>query len=67
MIKVPMYITDSCIKSKVWKGTNFVKMNGIKCPTCIASEDGPRPVYKKNGFPFSTVDNIKSRSLNEIN
>lgn len=26
--------------------THFVTTNGMRCPKCIASEDGPRPVYK---------------------
>ena len=34
--------------------SHLVKINGIKWPICIAVEDGPRPVYKKNGFFFST-------------
>ena len=28
----------------------LVIMNGTKCPRCIDSDDGPRPVYKKKGF-----------------
>ena len=31
----------------------FVNINGIKCPICIASVDGPLPVYKNTGSPFS--------------
>ena len=34
--------------------SHLVKINGIKWPICMAVEDGPRPVYKKNGFFFST-------------
>ena len=26
--------------------TYFVNIKGIKCPRCIASDDGPRPVYR---------------------
>lgn len=26
--------------------TYFVIMKGIRCPTCIELEEGPRPVYK---------------------
>ncbi len=41
----------------------FVIINGIKWPRCIASDDGPRPVYKKNGFFCSYAVRINSRSL----
>ena len=27
-----------------------VNMNGIRCPKCRADDDGPLPVYRKNGF-----------------
>ena len=26
--------------------TYFVIMKGIRCPTCIETDEGPRPVYK---------------------
>ena len=31
----------------------LVNMNGIRWPRCSASEDGPRPVYRYIGLPFS--------------
>lgn len=27
-------------------GPHFVKMKGMRCPKCMASEEGPRPVYR---------------------
>src|SRR5579859_7177661 len=30
---------------------------------CMESLEGPRPVYKKNGFPFSYLSRIPPRSL----
>lgn len=33
--------------------THFVKTKGTICPKCMLSLLGPRPVYKKKGFPCS--------------
>ncbi len=43
--------------------SHLVNINGIKWPKCRAEDDGPRPVYKKNGFLSSKRFNIwwKSR------
>src|SRR5205814_3962495 len=42
----------------------LVKVNGITCPMCMESLDGPRPVYKKKGLFFSYRSRIPPRSLN---
>lgn len=43
---------------------NLFIMNGTTCPRCKASDDGPLPVYKKNGFFCSMRKIICSKSLN---
>lgn len=44
----------------------FVKTNGTIWPKCMLSLLGPRPVYKKNGFPCSYRSRILSNSLNGV-
>lgn len=46
---------------------HFVNVNGMVCPKCSASLDGPRPVYKKNGSPASYLSRILSKSRCEKN
>jgi hypothetical protein len=46
---------------------HFVNVNGMVCPKCSASLDGPRPVYKKNGSPASYRSRILSKSRCEKN
>ena len=41
----------------------FVKRNGIRCPRCIDSDEGPRPVYRKNGLFCSYASKISGTSL----
>lgn len=41
-------------------------MNGIICPKCMLSLLGPRPVYRKNGFPCSYRSRILSNSLQAL-
>lgn len=38
-------------------------MKGMRWPICMAADDGPRPVYKKNGSFFSWRSKIKFNSL----
>ena len=45
------------------KRTNLVNMKGIRCPRCILSLLGPRPVYRKNGFPCSYRSRMTLNSL----
>jgi hypothetical protein len=42
---------------------DFVKVKGMTWPICMESLDGPRPVYKKNGFFFSYRSRIAPKSL----
>ena len=41
-------ISDSLIQVRTVMRCNtyFVKINGMRWPTCIASEEGPLPVYR---------------------
>ena len=43
--------------------THFVNMKGTRCPKCMAADDGPRPVYRKNGFFCSARSRILLKSL----
>jgi len=54
-------------RKRLQKETYFVKTNGIMCPICTLSLLGPRPVYKKNGFPCSYRSRIRSKSLRKSN
>jgi hypothetical protein len=40
-----------------------VNRNGTRWPRCSDSEDGPRPVYRKNFSPRSNASRMTSRSL----
>ena len=40
------YYMNNKIKIYMEKLAYFVKINGIKWPMCIASDEGPLPVYK---------------------
>jgi len=53
------------IYSLAWalKVKDFVKVKGMRCPTYIASLDGPRPVNKYHPLPLSTQSNIFPKSL----
>ena len=42
---------------------HLVNKKGIRCPKCMASEEGPLPVYRKNGLPFSTASRMRCMSL----
>ena len=42
--------------------SHLVNINGIKCPKCNAEDEGPLPVYRKNGFFSSNRFNITWRS-----
>lgn len=38
----------------------------MRCPRCMDSDDGPLPVYRKNGFFCSYASRIFGTSLHEL-
>lgn len=63
----PVTTCENCKANSIQEQiTDLVKRNGIMCPICMLSLLGPRPVYKKNGFPCSYRSRILSNSLSAL-